>query len=125
MAFASRHTALRLLIAAGLCAAPAQSFAADGNRDSGNKDSGANVCLVTFASAGHAQNLDGAYVAAASVMPRATADKLVNDYSKIYVYRDADRLDRACACLSNPTPANTLKQREDNLVACPKPDSMN
>jgi hypothetical protein len=116
MAFATR---LGAPLMAWALIAPAQSFAA------GAGDPNGNVCLVTFSSAGHAQNLDGAYVAAASVMPRATAEKLVNDYSKIYVYRDADKLARACACLSNPMPANTLKQRQDNLVACPKPDSVN
>ena len=118
MCFTTRLCALTML--AWAVAASAPSFAADAN-----KDPGANVCLVTFASEGHAKNLDGAFVAAASVMPLATAEKLTNDYSKIYVYRDADRLERACACLSNPMPANTLKERQDNLVACPKPDSVN
>jgi hypothetical protein len=113
MAFAARAL---LPFCMFLTVLPAAAKAADANQ---------NVCLVTFSSAGHAQHLDGAFVAAASVMPRATAEKLVNDYSKIYVYRDADALDRACACLSNPMPANTLKQRQDNLVACPKPDSVN
>jgi hypothetical protein len=81
-----------------------------------------SVCLVTFASAGKADDRDIAAVAAAAIMPRSIAAKLVNGYSKIFDYRDESDSMRACTCLSNPAPANSIPQRQASLLACPKPE---
>ena len=55
-----------------------------------------------------------------------TLEKLVNEYSKIFTCQ------RRGACWTAPVavpeqsmPANTLAQRQQNLVACPKPDAVN
>lgn len=85
-------------------------------------DSEHNVCLVTFSSAGHAKTRDILFAAAASVMPRVSAEKLVNDYSVIFTYPDLQSTVRACQCLSNPAPANSMVQRQASLAACPKPN---
>ena len=80
-----------------------------------------NVCLITYAYAKHALANDSSGITAASYMPRETAAKIADDYSKIYAYPDAATTMRACQCYANPWPANNLTEREAALGSCPKP----
>jgi len=82
-----------------------------------------NVCLVSFNSLGHVQNgyKDITSVARGSLMPLETAKPLVSIVSAIWTYPDLATTIKACQCLENPMPANSLVQRQKSLAACPKP----
>ena len=80
-----------------------------------------NVCLATYAYAIHVKTHDIVGVAAAAVMPRVTAEKLVSDYSRIFDYPDQVTMLKACQCMANPAPANSTAERDQSMLACPKP----
>src|SRR5262249_32986721 len=79
------------------------------------------VCFVSYANPYQAANDDDLSIARASVMPRETAIPLVTEYSKMYVYPDLATTVRACQCLHNPAPANSLRERDEVRAKCPKP----
>src|SRR5262245_32274416 len=82
-----------------------------------------NVCVVTYSTLGHAKNgfSDVPFIAAANLMPRVSAEKLLDDYTAIFTYPDLASTITACQCLANPLPANSMPQRYKSLAACPKP----